>query len=230
MSKILTNTLNINVNTRDDNNSHVSSRVVKGKYDFEKFLFDENNKINVSSDSGVPGISEHDIELKSNDLNSRSLPEVFSNNKGTIDKQNAGGGSFNSLPGEKITFPTINKLNKALQYTNNGIANFTKNTSEFNSLINDINTSKKYKIVFTPKEEAFRLIKSDGYYTLYLNVNERCLSESRLSGVLKIIEKENNISLNKVVVNREVMLDRQKNTSNVSDRNFDSKSEVNIKI
>lgn len=233
MSELLSDVLNKQDKylVSSEKKEHGISRVMKGKYDFEKFLLDNIDTVHdISADNSVSENTfdkDADAQQIHNDTNLVFMKDnKLHSSSRTID----GYGIIyaRSVPNEiNLLADNLIKLEKSsyagfLQKESIKLSRVSLNDKQIVKLVHQNN-----KVVDI---ENIRLVKSDVGYTLYVNDDGLNLTPSKLIELLKIIHSDKRVSIHKVILNREIVFDKSKPfiTESVVDNTDDS--HLNIRI
>ncbi len=209
-------------------------RSTQNKYDFEKYLFENNISSHNITDSTV-SIKEHDSE----NLSGKAVLSQM------VDSINE-----NSLPGYQVPVSCkqyysrqsdvmsvkYNKGQEVIKITDQLYMNYISagKNKDFEIKVRAVNNNEPVKSKHQSKgaseTECFRIVKTNSNYTLYLNFGKLGLPVVKLIDILKRIEAEKNIYFDKVVLNREVIFNKKPVSSIGLSATHDFPSTVNYQI
>ena len=210
------------------------SRVMKGKYDFEKFLLDSNDNCN--------DIATYDAVLNNHgkDINKYNVENEFIKNEvmpltKNTEAFHADSRLYGVLNSEVITLN--NDIKNVVSKFFDQQYGTTTPTAKKDNLNLDISTKDRtqffkvsYQNIVVTEDDNIRLIKSESGYKLYLNIDEPGLTESKIISVLKFIESDKNIRISKVILNRELIFNKNYKSESDSEATSKYNSKINIKI
>ena len=208
----------------------------QNKYQFEHYLLEETNSVEINSDK----VNE-DINISGNDNETQQVVTAISHLS-----------QFFNISEETKLISTRNKVViQSLPYVSNKTEyKFIQTMYKLDLVLESIQQSKTHPVKnigfneeiqaltkhFIQKEqletEYFRIVKDQSSYKLYLNFDETSISLDRLKQFIRNIEHQRKMSFNKVYVNREIVLDRDvKNTIKNQLHSDENKSQsINYKI
>ena len=189
----------------------------KNKYQFERYLLEETNSIELDQDavSSNSNITSNNNEPENVVTNNRYLNQFSTENHKT---------EFSDLRDTNVIKPQLIISNnygyKSIQQIHKlDIVLESMHQSKTNQVMN-IDFNREIKTVtnkFIDQEqldpEYFRIVKDKSLYKLYLNIDEMSVSIDQIKHLVMSIENKRNIMFKKVYINREVILDRSINNT-----------------
>ena len=189
----------------------------QNKYQFEHYLLEETNSVEIDSDK-----LDENINISGNDNETQQVVTAISHLS-----------QFFNISEETKLISTRNKVViQSLPYVSNKTEyKFIQQIYKLDSILESIQQSKisQNKNIGFNKEiqalarqfiqqekietEYFRIVKDKSCYKLYLNIDDISISIDHLKKLLKNIEHQRNIIFNKVYINREIILNRDMRNS-----------------
>ena len=208
----------------------------QNKYQFEHYLLEETNSVEINSDK----VNE-DINISGNDNETQQVVTAISHLSQFF---NISEKIELISPRNKVVIQSLSLVSNNTEYK------FIQQMYKLDLVLESIQQSKMRPVKnigfneeiqaltkhFIQKEqletEYFRIVKDQSSYKLYLNFDETSFSLDRLKQFIRNIEHQRKMSFNKVYVNREIVLDRDvKNTIKNQLHSDESKLQsINYKI